>query len=81
MHYPWLSLRKRDAIISSQKQCDERVILDEKAFDPDAVFMDDIVTEEVLSPMQDFAIAEPNQLEVYGWESNWFKKVRAYIGF
>ena len=31
--------------------------------------------------MQDFAIAEPNQLEVYGWESNCFKKVRAFIGF
>lgn len=68
-------------MISSQKQFNERVILDEKAFDPDAVLMDNIVTEEELPPMQDFAIAEPNQLEVYGWESNWFKRVRAYIGF
>lgn len=24
---------------------------------------------------------DPDQLEVYGWESNWWKKIRGYIGF
>lgn len=24
---------------------------------------------------------DPEQLEVYGWESSWWRKVRGYIGF
>jgi hypothetical protein len=115
--YTLASFRNRDAAISSQQQFDQRIILSEDAFDPDAVFMDDIVTDDVLpkldlavdglisareqdacdpefraedlpeeqsaglSPAGDLAIAEPNQLEVYGWESSWFKKIRGYIGF
>jgi len=24
---------------------------------------------------------DPDQLDVYGWESSWWKKLKAYIGF
>ncbi len=24
---------------------------------------------------------DPEQLEVYGWESSWWRKIRGYIGF
>jgi hypothetical protein len=24
---------------------------------------------------------DPDQLEVYGWESSWWRKVRGYLGF
>jgi hypothetical protein len=29
-------------------------------------------------PVSDF---DPDQLEVYGWESSWWKKIIGYIGF
>ena len=93
------------------------MILSKEAFDPDAVFLDDIVDDDVLPYLslavegltdagdakkdslelrpEDVAANEPiapdttmplakldpEQLEVYGWESNWWKKIRGYIGF
>jgi len=93
------------------------VILSKEAFDPDAVFLDDIVDDEVLPYLslavdgltdsthgrkgdlelrpEDVAANEsisadttlpvatldPEQLEVYGWESSLWKKIRGYIGF
>ncbi len=93
------------------------MILSKEAFDPDAVFLDDIVDDEVLPYLslavdgltdstqgkkgdlelrpEDVAANEsisadttlpvatldPEQLEVYGWESSLWKKIRGYIGF
>lgn len=93
------------------------MILSKEAFDPDAVFFDDIVDDEVLPYLSlavdgltdagdgrkgslelrpdDVAANEPirpdttlpvatldaEQLEVYGWESSWWKKIKGYIGF
>ncbi len=97
---------------SSFNQC---VVLDTEAFDPDAVFLDDIVDDEVLpylslavdglntsaergtgtlelrpddvtekikpSTTMPVADLDPEQLEVYGWESTLWKKIRGYLGF
>ncbi|MGI9248203.1 MAG: hypothetical protein ACR2QI_04270 [Woeseiaceae bacterium] len=93
------------------------MILSKEAFDPDAVFLDDIVDDNVLpypslavdgltnsgegkkgalelrpedvaanEPIQPdttmpVAALDPEQLEVYGWESSWWKKIKGYIGF
>ncbi len=93
------------------------MILSKEAFDPDAVFFDDIVDDEVLpylslavdgltdngdgnrgslelrpddvaanEPVQPdttmpVAALDPEQLEVYGWESSLWKKIKGYIGF
>ena len=95
---------------------DDCVILTKDAFDPDAVFLDDIVDDDVLPylslkvdglteandgdtgafelrpddvapepatvstevPKPDY---DPEQLEVYGWESSLWRKLKAYIGF
>ena len=97
---------------SSFNQC---VVLDREAFDPDAVFLDDIVDDEVL-PYLSLAVdglntaaergtgrlemrpddaaekikpsttlpvtnLDPEHLEVYGWESTLWKKIRGYLGF
>lgn len=104
-------------LISSDEAFDDCVILSETAFDPDAVFLDDIVDDAVL-PNPDLAVdglttawqgrrgnlelrpedivanepaepgkarpasvTEPHELEVYGWESSLWKKLRSYIGF
>ncbi len=92
------------------------MVLSRDAFDPDAVFLDDIVDDEVLPSLSlavdglterrdaarsvldlrpDAAAAnepippsdvmpaadyDPEQLEVYGWESSWWRKVRGYLG-
>ena len=92
------------------------MILSKEAFDPDAVFLDDIVDDEVLPYLslavdgltdstdgrkgdlelrpEDAAANEsisadttlpvtaldPEQLEVYGWESSLWKKIKGYIG-
>ena len=90
-------------------------MLDKDAFDPDAVFLDDIVDDEVLpylslavdglntmderatgrlemrpgdvieeikpSTTMPVATLDPEQLEVYGWESSLWKKIRSYLGF
>lgn len=92
--------------------------MEKEAFDPDAVFMDDIVEDDVL-PRLSLAVdglteggikearrmempssdevamnqtiqpstslpvttADSQILEVYGWESNIWRKVRGYLGF
>jgi hypothetical protein len=105
------------AISNDNKAFDDCVILAKDAFDPDAVFLDDIVDDDVLpylslevdgltSPGQSkkgrlelrpedvaandepapdttmpVATLGPEQLEVYGWESSLWKKIRAYLGF
>ncbi|MDX1516301.1 MAG: hypothetical protein R3288_05645 [Woeseiaceae bacterium] len=93
------------------------MILSKDAFDPDAVFLDDIVDDDVL-PNPNLAVdglttaidrrkgalelrpedvaandeitpdtvlpttsLDPEQLEVYGWESSWWRKLRGYLGF
>lgn len=91
-------------------------MLDKDAFDPDAVFLDDIVDDEVLpylslavdglttsidstkgslelrpedvvtetpkaSTTMPVATLDPEQLEVYGWESSLWRKIRGYLGF
>ena len=93
------------------------MILEKEAFDPDAVFMDDIVEDDVLPrlslavdglteggdsarrnlemPSEDTAVnqvihasttmpvatLDPDILEVYGWESSLWRKMRGYLGF
>ena len=91
--------------------------MSKESFDPDAVFLDDIVDDEVL-PFLTLAVdgltnpgegkhgrlelrpedvaanqainadttmpvarLDPEQLEVYGWESSWWAKIKSYIGF
>ncbi len=91
-------------------------MLDKEAFDPDAVFLEDIVDDEVLpylslavdgltsseertggklemrpedtatetvkaSTTMPVATLDPDQLEVYGWESSLWRKIRGYLGF
>lgn len=101
----------------SDKAFDDCVILAKDTFDPDAVFMDDIVDDEVLpylslkvDGLTEISSADatgafelrpddtasndeevpteipkpkldPEQLEVYGWESSLWRKLRSYIGF
>lgn len=93
------------------------MVLGQDAFDPDAVFLEDIVDDEVLpnptlavdgltdaddlsrgvldiggqsvaaneASLQPSAIPvanyDPEQLEVYGWESSIWGKIKGYIGF
>jgi hypothetical protein len=96
---------------------DDCVILSKDAFDPDAVFLDDIVDDEVLPYLslavdglteskegktgkldmrpEDVAANEPVRpdttmpvpaidvdalVEVYGWETSWWKKIKGYFG-
>ncbi len=93
------------------------MILGKDAFDPEAVFLDDIVEDDVLPrlslavdgltdsgnkarrnlemPSENSAVNEiikpsttmpvatldPDILEVYGWESSLWRKIRGYLGF
>ncbi len=91
------------------------MVLEKEAFDPDAVFHEDIVDDNVLPRLslavdgltedntqarralelrpEDAANDEPvstvlpetrlgaEQLEVYGWESSLWRKIRGYLGF
>jgi hypothetical protein len=92
------------------------VVLEQEAFDPDAVFLDDIVDDDVLPYLslavdglttygeqtggklemrpEDAAVStpkpstsmpatalDPEVLEVYGWESTLWRKLRGYLGF
>ena len=93
------------------------MILGKEAFDPDAVFLEDIVDDDVLPrlslavdgltdsgekarrklqiPSDDAAVnqiisasttmpiatLDPEILEVYGWESSLWRKIRGYLGF
>lgn len=102
--------------MSKDPAFDDCTILARDAFDPDAVFMDDIVDDEVL-PYLSLAVdglttrtearkgrldlkpsdvpdpaepvsteipdtkLDPEQLEVYGWESTLWRKLRSYVGF
>jgi hypothetical protein len=101
---------------AADKSFDDCVILKKDAFDPDAVFLDDIVDDEVLPYLSlkvdglsgandgntgafelrpdDQAAVEapvptdipepdldPEQLEVYGWESSFWRKLKSYVGF
>lgn len=104
--------------ISKDESFDECIILDKEAFDPDAVFMDDIVEDDVLPRLslavdgltedsrkeqkqleiptdEELAMNDPGPassslpvttadsqiLEVYGWESSLWRKLRGYLGF
>ena len=104
------------AAISKDKAFDDCVILSSETFDPDAVFMDDIVDDEVLpylslavdgltegkdgskgtlelrpedvaanEPQPDttmpVAALDPDAIEVYGWETSWWKKIKGYFSF
>ena len=92
------------------------MILSEDAFDPDAVFLDDIVDDDVLPYLslavdgltdpadarkgklelrpEDVPANEPQpdtelpdvafdtqQIEVYGWETSLWRKLKGYLGF
>ncbi|MDH3747013.1 MAG: hypothetical protein OER97_02305 [Gammaproteobacteria bacterium] len=106
-----------DRLISEDSAFDDCVILSKEAFDPDAVFLDDIVDDDVLPYLslavdglttptegkqgelemrpEDVAANEalqpdtelpaaafdPEQLEVYGWESSLWRKIKSYLGF
>ena len=102
--------------ISKDQAFTDCVILEKDAFDPDAVFLDDIVDDDVLpylslavdglttagegaggklemrpedaaneavkaSTTLPVASLDPEQLEVYGWESSLWRKIRGYLGF
>ncbi len=91
--------------------------MSKEAFDPDAVFHEDIVDDEVL-PYLSLAVdglttrldnkhgrlelrpedvaandaikpdttmpvttLDPDQLDVYGWETSFWKKIKGYLGF
>lgn len=100
---------------AGEEQFDDCVILNKEAFDPGAVFLDDIVDDDVLPNLslevdgltegrpdrtgefellpEDLEPAvpvppdiprpdlEPEHLEVYGWESSLWRKLRSYLGF
>jgi hypothetical protein len=92
--------------ISTDKAFDDCVIMNKEAFDPDAVFLDDIVDDDVLPYLSlavdgkfelrpedvaandgiapdttmPVAVLGPDQLDVYGWESSWWKKLKGYFG-
>ena len=101
--------------ITKDSSFDQCVVLDKDAFDPDAVFLEDIVDDDVLpylslavdglnttderatgrlelrpddksekikpSTTMPVAILDPEQLEVYGWESSLWRKIKGYLGF
>ena len=105
------------AISNASKVFDDCMILSKDAFDPDAVFLEDIVDDDVLpypslevdglttsrerrnhglelrpedvaandalTPDTTMPVAalNPNELEVYGWESSFWKKIKGYLGF
>ena len=108
---PWRRPIKKDQAFT------ECVVLSKEAFDPDAVFLEDIVDDEVL-PRPSLAVEgltattvrarrqlelrpedaaanepmpvstalptvslDPEQLEVYGWETSLWRKIRGYLGF
>ncbi|MEO1202090.1 MAG: hypothetical protein AAFX10_05240 [Pseudomonadota bacterium] len=102
--------------MSKDPAFDDCTVLSKDAFDPDAVFLDDIVDDQVL-PYLSLAVdglttpiegrkgklelrpedvlpaanepvsteipdvsLDPEQLEVVGWESSIWRKIRGYIG-
>jgi hypothetical protein len=116
MRLPLWSIFNRGNAVSKDKAFNDLIVLDKEAFDPDAVFLDDIVDDKVLprlslavdgltgslerkkSAMElrpedvvnDTAKADttmpiaannPELLEVYGWESSLWRKIKGYLGF
>lgn len=108
--------RKESRTIKKDKAFDDCVILSKESFDPDAVFMEDIVDDEVLpylslavdgltggkdgrkgkldlrpddvpanDPQPDTTMPvtalEPDAIEVYGWETSLWKKIKSYFSF
>jgi len=103
-------------MIEESETFEECVVLEKDAFDPDAVFLEDIVDEEMLprlslavdglttpvdsdggsldmpsentmanriikaSTTMPVATLSPEQLEVYGWESSFWRKIKGYFG-
>lgn len=102
--------------ISKDRTFTDCMVLEKDAFDPDAVFLEDIVDDRVLprlslavdgltgttdnarrklemrpedvasqsspaSPSLPNVAFDPEQLEVYGWETSLWRKVRGYLGF
>ena len=111
----WSNLCRSKAV-SNDRSFHDCVILDKDAFDPDAVFLDDIVDDQVLPRLSlavdgltgaiernsrdmemsaeenanevaapdttmPVATLSPEVLEVYGWESSIWRKIRGYLGF
>jgi hypothetical protein len=103
-------------IIGIDRTFTECIIVGKDAFDPDAVFLEDIVDDDVLpylslavdgltdsgdagrgemelrpddaaneasiaSTTMPVAILDPEALEVYGWETSLWRKIRGYLGF
>jgi hypothetical protein len=110
------SVNQGKQTISKDQAFSDCIVLRKDAFDPDAVFLDDIVDDEVLPRLnltvdgltgtnarargamelhpQDAANEplpatttmpnvplDPDQLEVYGWETSLWRKIRGYLGF
>ncbi len=44
---------------------------------------EDLAADEVMSPDTTMPVAslDPEQLEVYGWESSLWRKIKSYVGF
>jgi len=44
---------------------------------------EDVAANEAAQPDTELPITafDPEVLEVYGWESSWWKKIKSYIGF
>jgi hypothetical protein len=45
---------------------------------PDDVAANDAIRADTTMPV---AVLDMDQLDVYGWESSWWKKIKGYIGF
>ncbi|HEX7719728.1 MAG TPA: hypothetical protein VF389_07975 [Woeseiaceae bacterium] len=110
------SFNQRKQNISKDQAFSDCIVIGKDAFDPDAVFLDDIVDDEVL-PRLNLTVdgltgtnarsrdamelhprgaaneplpatnsmpnvtLDPEQLEVYGWETSFWRKIRGYLGF
>lgn len=110
------SFNQRKQNISKDQAFSDCIVMGKDAFDPDAVFLEDIVDDEVLprlnltvdgltgtnarardamelhptdaaneplpatNIMPNVAL-DPEQMEVYGWETSFWRKVRGYLGF
>jgi len=44
---------------------------------------EDVAANDAIKPDTAIPVAnlDPDHLDVYGWESSWWKKLRGYIGF
>ena len=45
---------------------------------PEDAAANEAITPDTTMPV---AVLEPDQLEVYGWESSFWKKIKTYVGF